>query len=123
MNIQEQEENTYMPNSELEMCLEEAKLYIPENANPIGEGDFILQQKSVYYCKSTDATVGSYISYAKRFKTQEEAEIERQKKINTEGYDYYEDHIQILDKNGEDINLIKLKEKEHISNNENECLF
>lgn len=87
------------------------KSYTFKNSKTIekSEGDFILQYESPHFCNITNTLIGFYVTYAKRFKTQEQAEVIRQIEINKEGYDSYENHIRILNKDGIDIEILKFK--------------
>ena len=100
--IQAQEEADFVPTSELEMCLEEARLYRPKDVTPMGEGDFTLQVSSAYHCKSTDAVAGSYVSQAWRFETREAAEEAKRQKYEY-GDPSEEEEFVILDKEGVDV--------------------
>lgn len=74
MHLQELEELQFYPQSEAQMCFEEAGSYM-RAVKPLfhGEGEFRVRVLSPYYCRSTDAFVGMVCYTAFDFKTKEEA--------------------------------------------------
>lgn len=75
LSPQEIEEAQYVPMSEEAMCLEEARQAlaahprVPEQ----GSGPYLLVVEDSWYCRATDAIVGSYAILRHRFPTREEA--------------------------------------------------
>lgn len=72
----------YFPRSEMQNCLAEAMMAIPQGVDLVGEGRWELRVEAPYFCKSTDAFAGSYLVRWEQFNSLEEAESEA-----TEYYD------------------------------------
>ena len=68
MNYQEIEEMNYYPQSESQMCYEEAGQFM-RAIEPVvyGVGEFTLKVIDSHFCRATDAYVGRYVSSIHHF--------------------------------------------------------
>jgi len=71
-----QYEEDYFPQSELQNCFAEAQMVCGSMERPqvTGEGRFLLERMTPYFCRSTDAYAGSYCVEAVRVQSLESPE-------------------------------------------------